>query len=259
MATYFENLDKNADGKPINYTVEEVSTIDGYTSEVTTTQSGNFRIINTHTTEKIAKTAVKKWEDNNDQDGLRPDSIEVELYANGVTTNMKATLSDENNWRHTFADLERNENGEEIEYSIVEVGTVSGYTSSYEDNDKMTIVNTHTPETTEINVEKKWDDKNNQDGIRPNQITITLYANGQSKATRVISAEDNWKTSFTNLPKNASGEEIEFTVTENAVDGYTLSSNVKSNNTITLTNSYTPELTSKLLLRNGLMKTIRTE
>lgn len=245
----FENLDKNADGKPINYTVEEVSTIDGYTSEVTTTQSGNFRIINTHTTEKIAKTAVKKWEDNNDQDGLRPDSIEVELYANGVTTNMKATLSDENNWRHTFADLERNENGEEIEYSIVEVGTVSGYTSSYEDNDKMTIVNTHTPETTEINVEKKWDDKNNQDGIRPNQITITLYANGQSKATRVISAEDNWKTSFTNLPKNASGEEIEYTVTENAVDGYTLSSNVKSNNTITLTNSYTPELTSKTVTK----------
>ena len=247
----FENLDKNANGKPIDYTVEEVSNIEGYTSEVTTTSSGNFQIINTHTTEKIAKTAVKEWDDNNNQDGIRPTSIEVELYANGKATGKKETLNAENNWRHTFSDLERNENGEAIEYSIVETTSVPGYTSSYGEDgtDLMTIVNAHTPETTEINVEKKWDDKNNQDGVRPDQITITLYANGESKSTRVITAEDNWKTSFTNLPKYDSGKEIEYTVTENPIEGYTLSSNVTSDNTITLTNSYTPELTSKTVVK----------
>lgn len=245
----FENLDKNANGKPISYTVEEISNIEGYTSEVATTQSGNFKITNTHTTEKIAKTAIKKWDDRNDQDGIRPRSIEVELYANGKATGKKATLSTNNNWRYTFSNLERNDNGKAIEYSIVELTDVSGYTSSYEDGDMMTIINKHTPEVTQINVEKKWDDKNNQDGIRPSQITITLLANGETKATRVITAKDNWKTSFTNLPKNASGKEIKYTVTENPIEGYTLSSTVKHDNTITLTNSYTPEVTSKTVTK----------
>lgn len=150
----FENLDKNANGKPISYTVEEISNIEGYTSEVATTQSGNFKITNTHTTEKIAKTAIKKWDDRNNQDGIRPRSIEVELYANGKATGKKATLSTNNNWRYTFSNLERNDNGKAIEYSIVELTDVSGYTSSYEDGDMMTIINKHTPEVTQINVEK---------------------------------------------------------------------------------------------------------
>ena len=158
-------------------------------------------------------------------------------------------MSTNNNWRYTFSNLERNDNGKAIEYSIVELTDVSGYTSSYEDGDMMTIINKHTPEVTQINVEKKWDDKNNQDGIRPSQITITLLANGETKATRVITAKDNWKTSFTNLPKNASGKEIKYTVTENPIEGYTLSSTVKHDNTITLTNSYTPEVTSKTVTK----------
>ena len=227
----YTNLDKNEKGKEINYT-----------SEVQTTSTGNFRIINTHTTEKIAKTAVKEWNDGNNQDGLRPDSIEVELYANGEATGKTATLSESNNWRYTFNNLERNKDGQQIEYSIKEITKVDGYTSSYGD-DKMTIVNSHTPETTQINVVKEWNDKNNQDGIRPNKITVTLFANGEEKSTKEITASNDWETSFTNLPKYANGKEIDYTITEKAVNKYELTTNKKVENTITLINTYAPETT----------------
>ena len=39
-------------------------------------------------------------------------------------------------------------------------------------------INTHQPETTEITGTKTWNDANNQDGKRPESITVILLANG---------------------------------------------------------------------------------
>ena len=42
----------------------------------------------------------------------------------------------------------------------------------------MTCINTHAPETTSLGVNKVWNDANNQDGSRPNSITVHLVKNG---------------------------------------------------------------------------------
>ena len=49
---------------------------------------------------------------------------------------------------------------------------------------------------------------------------INLLANGEIVDTVEVTAADEWKYSFTNLPKNENGVEIVYTIEEAAVDGY---------------------------------------
>ena len=40
-----------------------------------------------------------------------------------------------------------------------------------------TITNRYTPEVTQVEVNKVWEDNNNQDGIRPEEIEVVLVRN----------------------------------------------------------------------------------
>lgn len=84
------------------------------------------------------------------------------------------------------------------------------------------VVNKKIPKI-EISGEKTWDDGNNQDGKRPGKIVVNLLADGSKVAEKEVVPDANgiWKYSFTNLPKFKNGKEIKYTVTENAVEGYT--------------------------------------
>ncbi len=208
----FQDMPKFADGKEIKYTVQEVA-VDGYTAEVK-----NFDITNTHEAEKISISGTKHWDDNNDQDGIRPDSITVNLLANGEVVASQEVKPDLfGNWKYTFENLDKYANGVEIVYTVQEVA-VEGYESAVDGND---IYNTHTTEVTSISGSKTWQDNNNQDGIRPESITINLLANGEKVASKVVTAADEWKWSFTDLPMYEAGKKITYTITENAVTGYT--------------------------------------
>lgn len=67
---------------------------------------------------------------------------------------------------------------------------------------------------------KIWDDKDNQDGIRPDSIVVNLLANGVKVTDKVVKATDNWAYTFDSLLKYKDGQAITYTVTENTVDGY---------------------------------------
>ncbi len=243
----FTDLDKNSDGVEIVYTADEVETVSGYTKEVATDKE-KTTITNTHETDKVAKTVTKVWEDNNNQDGIRPTSISVELLADGKETGRSVVLSEENSWRYTFENLDKNSNGKEIKYTVKEITQVEGYTTTYGD-DGLTITNTHTPAVRNITVVKSWDDANNQDGKRPDSIVVTLYGNGQEKASETLNEANHWSYTFRGLDVNANGDEIDYTVRESVVDGYRLTNTTFVHDTITLTNSYTPEETSKTVIK----------
>lgn len=69
--------------------------------------------------------------------------------------------------------------------------------------------------------EKTWIDGNDKFSRRPDSITVILKANGQEKERKIISAMDDWKYSFTELdPYDRSGEEIKYTIEEEAVPEY---------------------------------------
>ena len=70
-----------------------------------------------------------------------------------------------------------------------------------------------------ITVKKMWNDADNQDGIRPESITINLLANGIKIATKTVTADDGWAWTFSDLAKYEDGKEIVYTITEDAVAG----------------------------------------
>ena len=79
------------------------------------------------------------------------------------------------------------------------------------------ITNTYIPETTSVKVEKIWEDENNQDGIRPNEITVDLLKDGTEYDNIKLNNANSWKHTFENLPKYENGTEIEYTVQESEV------------------------------------------
>ena len=80
------------------------------------------------------------------------------------------------------------------------------------DNGTITITNTHTPKTTSITVNKVWVDNNNQDGIRPSSVTVTLNANGKPVGQPVELKNGQWSYTWTNLPEYSNGEKINYTL-----------------------------------------------
>ena len=206
----FDNLAAYANGQKITYTVTE-DAVAGYTSTV-----DGYNVTNNHTPATVKVSGTKTWKDNNNQDGIRPSSITVNLLANGQqVASKKVSASD--NWQYSFDNLAAYANGKKITYTVTE-DAVAGYTSTV---DGYNVTNNHTPATVKVSGTKTWKDNNNQDGIRPSSITVNLLANGQQVASKKVSASDNWQYSFDNLAAYANGQKITYTVTENAVAGYT--------------------------------------
>ncbi len=129
----------------------------------------------------------------------------------------------------------------------------------------------HRAETVKLDVEKVWDDGEDQDGIRPVSITVKLYRQAESEEEPVLLAPEEgavldessqWKYTFANLSKyyiytdEETGEyvveDIEYSIEEDDIDvpdifsaGYTPRYDVvkgdDGNYTVTLTNYHKPE------------------
>ena len=241
----FTGLPKYAEGKEIVYTVTE-DTVTGYTPEITGNAEDGFVITNSHTPAVAEISVSKVWNDNDNQDGVRPSSITVNLLADGEKTVSQEVTADENgNWTCNFTGLPKYAEGKEIVYTVTE-DTVTGYTPEITGNaeDGYVITNSHTPAVAEISVSKVWSDNDNQDGVRPSSITVNLLADGEKKDSKEVTAdtEGNWTCSFTNLPKYAEGEEIIYTVTEEAVSGYEAEVTGSAEEGYVITNSHTPAI-----------------
>ena len=209
------------------YTVKEITPPKGYAlndESYTLEVNASGGALKTITDKKI-KTEInvtKSWNDHNNQDGKRPNAVIVHLLADGTDTGKSLTLTEAEQWKGTFPELDKyNENGEEIKYTIAEE-PVSGYETvvTCDAASGYTITNKHTPEKTNISGEKIWNDNGDQDGARPDFIIINLLADGVQIDSKTVRASDNWAWDFGSLPKYKEGKEVLYTVTENAVNDY---------------------------------------
>ena len=248
----FTNLPKYEDGKEINYTVSEITSIEGYS---TSYSDDTFTITNTHTPEKVDKQVIKIWNDSNNQDGKRPDSVVIQLY-NGdkkvrdevTLTNANVSENMPNRWNYTFEDLPKYENGKEINYTVKE-NKVDNYTVEY---NGLLITNTHKPEKINKTVTKIWDDNSNQDGKRPEEIKIALYANDVQVGQKVTLTKDNkkgddlntWEYTFNDLAKYENGQEINYSVKEDKIESYET-----TYDGLIITNTHELETTSKTITK----------
>lgn len=122
--------------------------------------------------------------------------------ANGVKVDSK-TVTEKDNWAYTFSHLDKYENGEPIVYTVNE-DRVPDYTVSIKDND---ITNSYTPGKTSVTVSKHWSDSNNQDGIRPQDISVQLYADGKESGKPVTLNEGNkWQYIWKELDEKKNGK-----------------------------------------------------
>ena len=85
------------------------------------------------------------------------------------------------------------------------------------------MVNTHTVYLVDITGTKTWIDNDDQDGTRPDEIKIHLYANGEDTGkSTILSEATNWEYSFKNLPQYKNGSVIDYTIVEEVPEGYTV-------------------------------------
>ncbi|MBR2532878.1 MAG: Cna B-type domain-containing protein [Lachnospiraceae bacterium] len=195
----------------------------------------------------------KTWNDDNDRDGKRPESIQVQLLANDKEEGTPITLTKDGDWKYTFDNLKAfDDDGNLIKYSIRELA-VADYTSEVKEtlieseNERVNglvkaveITNTHAPEKIEFTISKTWEDENNKDNIRPDSIEVSILADGEVVKTVEISSKEDWEKVVGDMYRYAEGKEIEYTVAEAAVEGYEATISGSAGNGFGINNIHEP-------------------
>lgn len=213
--------------------------------------------------------AKKIWDDASNQDGLRTDVV-FDLYRRvgsgawqimpGQSRTILAGATGEQ-LSVAWVSLPTRAAGELVEYRVQE-REIDGYTSNgVLQNGEWIFTNTHTPATTRVHVHKVWDDADDADKLRPGAVTVRLYADGEpvrQDGERVLSAENNWKAEFTDLPKYAKGQPIVYTVMEaEALAGYTVhysyATGEDGGRTVTVTNTHEPQASDLRIAKQNIV------
>lgn len=151
----------------------------------------------------------------------KPNKVKVYLVENGVKNENKVQeLSEENHWTASFSNLPKKDAaGAEIRYTVAEEN-LSDFTpaiSGTEDTG-FTITN-YAGDRVAIPVTKIWKGS----GEHPQGLAVQLYADGVRVASYYLTAQNGWQHTF-DMPKyDDTGREIQYTVTEENVSGYTAS------------------------------------
>lgn len=206
----FANLEKyDESGEEIKYTIDEVK-VDGYEKTIDGFDLTNLRV------GKTEVSGTKTWLDDDSED--RPESITVNLLANGEKTDKAVEVNGDLNWEYEFTNLDKyNNQGEEITYTVDELVVPEDYEKSLSDNNN-DITNLRVG-TTEVEITKLWKDENEWN--RPDAITVNLLRNGIFYQEYEVTKENGWKLIITDLPQyDDQGAVNNYSVTEHDVPGY---------------------------------------
>ena len=156
-----------------------------------------------------------------------PNKVKVNLK-NGDTVIDSITLSESNDWKGVFSNLPAG-----ARYTVAE-DPVEGYDSAVTGDAErgFTVTNASTAKVS-VPVEKKWV------GPAAERATVRLLADGKATGDPIeLSKSNNWKGSFEGLPKySESGAVIDYTVAEDAVEGYSSKVSGDAERGFTVTNT----------------------
>ncbi|MCD8378099.1 MAG: Cna B-type domain-containing protein [Candidatus Gastranaerophilales bacterium] len=185
------------------------------------------------------------WDDNDNAQGLRPETVYITINSG---TNSEWTtellqdepteitsgnvglgvvkLTDVSGYTHTLEMISENQ------YTATYTLTQTTTDDDEEDNENNTstavrevitinLTNTIYNYTVSVIGTKTWDDNDDEQGIRPDEITVYLYANGEPTGdSYTLSEATDWEYEFTGLPKYEDGEAISYSIKEDVPDGY---------------------------------------
>ncbi|MBP3816464.1 MAG: Cna B-type domain-containing protein [Firmicutes bacterium] len=276
LKVQWDNLPKyvGSTDTEIIYSVEETSAPEGYTvGDVvgSGTETAPFKIVNTYNSSVTSITVMKKWNDNNDQDGVRQPEIKVQLLRKIADSDdeyeifgQPQTLSEDNNWTHIFNNLPSSADlGHNYSYIVRELdgntvldeggSTGEGYKVSYSSSGTTTaITNTLIPGTTSIAAVKEWagdtvDGTDDYYGMRTD-VVLHLYGMKDNMVvydagTKEIPLGSDEQVVWENLPKrHYSDTDLTWKIVEEEVFGYT-SSYEWEDGVCTVTNTYAGPVT----------------
>lgn len=273
-----DNADTGAGQQGDNYFL-----FDGYKNDQTALD-GNLELTLSHQKATIDYTVTKEW------DGGQGTSATMQLLADGVLAGesllgeQEGTVilngSEETPWSHTWEKLPKYKDGHEIVYRAAETdyaGTAGVYFQTSYD---FTTSNTTTVTNTAQNAEQAkmnftarvfWNDAENQDGMRPGEVTLKLVAKVGEKDvsgdavfgepfawTKNVASGDNntWTVVWEGLPRfTTEDEQITYSIVElngsneeiglngNLNEDYTVSNySSYGDGYMTVTNTHTPAI-----------------
>ena len=238
----------DSQGQTITYKVKEVKTPQAYTSSWTGDQDHGFIITNTLKT--INVLVDKEWDDNNNQEGNRPDSIFVVLRGDGALAGAETIREDSSThkWTYLFKDLPQYEDDILISYDLYE-SEIPGYSYTVAKTEPYTfkITNKAPRETINLNIEKVWaGDEAWKDEYRPDVVNITIAGGGKEYPVTLREA-DGWKATITGLPRYVNGKEANYFLNEWAVNGYQVSTEMTGPTTVEGVTTFNYKLTNTLV------------
>jgi hypothetical protein len=191
---------------------------------------------------------TKVWEDKDNEDGGRPESVTAIALAGGEELDTK-DLNADNEWTVTFEDLPDStyEDGvfTPIEYDLQEV-EVTDYTTEITEEEEYNyvITNTFVPRLIDVTITKVWEDEDDKAGRRAESVTVTLFIDGEEYESFELSEENEWAVALADLKEGhyVDGEftAYEYTVEEEEVTDYTAEITDDGEYNFTVTNTYTP-------------------
>ncbi len=265
----YAHLPKYVNGEEVTYTIKETTVPDNYKVSTTDAVENGGSITNTCQITEIK--AKKEWQ-NADGTNTPPEgaSVVFTLYADGSETSNAVTLNGEVDdageavsWEATFSGLPKYaDDGTRILYTVKETGTYSGYTPvpTTPVPDGGTIINNQVTKTVEGS--KIWNDGEETGSRKPITLeimngvivakTIVIKVDGtcDDPAVEITKNGNTWNFVVKNLPRYATtGEEIAYTIVEQAIAGYETS--YSEDNTITNTLLTTIEANKEWLNADG--------
>ena len=196
------------------YSVAELDIPQGYEASYSSEQTDEgirYTVVNRHPIELITVNPHIYWDDDNDRDGIRPGHLTMRIIADDASTDITYVVGPEDGWTHPF-ELPRYRNGQIVSYAFEVIETVHGYTYRYDPDDIWSLTYIHRPEEFAYSAIVKWVDDNNEDGVRPETVSLQLYANGESVpgTLHTVSENENWTTGWEGLKRYEGGEKIRY-------------------------------------------------
>ena len=165
----------------------------------------------------------------------RPTAVMINLLADGTVTRT-VELNEDNGWALLLSGLPKyGDDGHEIQYTVNEV-SVPGYITKITGDPSSGFIITNTA-ATQVKVTKKWV------GPAQDSVTVHLFADGRTKETVTLNNRNEWTYTFKDLQKydSVDGHEINYTVTEDSIPGYSSAITYSSEQGFTVTNTKEPD------------------
>ena len=181
------------------------------------------------------------WQDMNDEDGLRVDSLYLQVYPDEDPEHMYTqTVTAAEGWRAVLAgDVQKvvpvwervdagTEGGEDTaegyRYEMADAANVR----MDEDGEEVALMGSgltvkliHTPGgTVTATGTITWDDDDNRDGLRVDSVTLRLFKGEEELDSQTVTSENGWAYDFGELPFYEDGRKVEYTLTEDEGTAY---------------------------------------